>query len=151
VKRSWRRLYGRKETDEGEIKMSITRSLSLIKKTDTSDILTRMDKDIIRDISWKDRCFDMWLSEFLAAKHSWEIVSTSDDPVFMARISYPVMLELVETLEKEDYAYCEDSFGYFEGDEDVYRIIRNMTPYFRQMVDWYMEGEYEFIYVDAGD
>ena len=41
--------------------MSITRSLCLIKKTDTSDILTRVDKDIIRDISWKDRCLDLWL------------------------------------------------------------------------------------------
>ena len=141
----------RKEIGEGEIKMSITRSLCMIKKTDTSDILTRVDKDIIRDISWKDRCFDLWLDEFLAVKHSWEIVSTSEDRVFMARISYPVMLELVEVLEKEDYAYCDDSFGYFEGDEDVYRIIRNMTPYFRQMVDRYVEGEHEFIYVDAGD
>ena len=55
-----------------------------------------------------------------------------------------------EVLEKEDYAYCEDSFGYFEGDEDVYRIIQNMTPYFRQMVDRYVEGEQEIIYVDAG-
>lgn len=131
--------------------MSITRSLSLIKKKDTSDILTRVDKDFIRDISWKDRCFDLWLGEFLAAKHSWEIVSTSDDPMFMARISYPVMLELVEVLEREDYAYCEDSFGYFEGYNDIYRIIRNMTPYFREMVDLYVEGEHEFIYVDAGD
>ncbi len=130
--------------------MSITRSLSLVKKTDTSDILTRVDKDTIRDISWKDRCFDLWLGEFLAVKHSWEIVSTSEDPVFVARISYPVMLELVEVLESEDYAYCEDSFGYFEGDEDVYRIIRNMTPYFREMVDQYVEGEHEIIYVDAG-
>ena len=130
--------------------MSITRSLCLIKKTDTSDILTRVDKDIIRDISWKDRCLDLWLGEFLAVKHSWEIVSTSEDRVFMARISYPVMLELVEVLEREDYAYCEDSFGYFEGDEDVYRIIRNMTPYFREMVDQYVEGEHEIIYVDAG-
>ena len=60
------------------------------------------------------------------------------------------MLELVEVLEREDYAYCEDSFGYFEGDEDVYRIIRNMTPYFREMVDQYVEGEHEIIYVDAG-
>ena len=131
--------------------MSITRSLSLIKKTDTSDILTRVDKDIIRDISWKDRCFDLWLSEFLAVKHSRELVSTSEDPVFMARISYPVMLELVEVLGSEDYAYCEDSFGYFEGYKDIYRIIRNMTPYFREMVELYVEGEHEFIYVDAGD
>ena len=46
--------------------------------------------------------------------------------------------------------YCDDSFGYFEGDEDVYRIIRNMTPYFREMVDQYVEGEHEIIYVDAG-
>ena len=151
MKRSWRRLYERKEIGEGEIKMSITRSLSLIKKTDTLDILTRVYKDTIRDISWRDRYFDMWLSEFLAVKHSWEIVSTSEDPVFMARISYPVMLELVEILEREDYAYCEDSFGYFEGYEDVYRIIRNMTPYFRQMVDRYVEGEQELIYVDSGD
>ena len=131
--------------------MSITRSFSLIKKTDTPDILTRVNNATIRDISWKDRYFDMWLSEFLAVKHSREIVTTSKDPVFMARISYPVMLELVEVLEKEDYAYCEDSFGYFECDEDVYRIIRNMTPYFRQMVDRYVEGKHEFIYVDAGD
>lgn len=130
--------------------MSITRSLNLIKKSDTQDILTRVYNDTIQDISWKDRCFDLWLNEFLAVKHSREIVSTSEDPVFMARISYPVMLELVEVLEKEDYAYCDDSFVYFEGDEDVYRIIRNMTPYFREMVDWYMEGEQEFIYVDAG-
>ena len=115
--------------------MSITRSLNLIKKSDTSDILTRVYKETILDISWKDRCFDLWLDEFLAVKHSWEIVSTSEDPVFVARISYPVMLELVEVLEKEDYAYCDDSFGYFEGDEDVYRIIRNMTPYLRQMVE----------------
>ncbi len=83
MKRSWRRLYGRKETDEGEIKMSITRSLNLIKKSDTSDILTRVYKETILDISWKDRYFDMWLSEFLAVKHSWEIVSTSEDPVFV--------------------------------------------------------------------
>lgn len=131
--------------------MSITRSLNLIKKSDTPDILTRVDKDTIRDISWKDRCFDLWLDEFLAVKHSWEIVSTSEDTVFMARISYPVMLELVEVLEREDYAYCEDSFGYFEGYNDIYRIIRNMTPYFREMVDLYVEGEHEFIYVDAGD
>ena len=151
MKRSWRRLYVRKETDEGEIKMSITRSLCLIKKTDTSDILTRVYNDTIQDISWKDRCFDLWLNEFLAVKHSREIVSTSEDPVFMARIPYPVMVKLVETLEKEDYAYCDDSFGYFEGDEDVYRIIRNMTPYFRQMVDRYVEGEQEIIYVDSGD
>lgn len=61
------------------------------------------------------------------------------------------MLELVEVLEKEDYAYCEDSFGYFEGDEYVYRIIRNMTPYFREMVELYVEGEHEIIYVDAVD
>ena len=81
--------------------MSITRSLNLIKKSDTSDILTRVYKETIRDISWKDRCFDLWLNEFLAIKHSWEIVSTSEDPVFMARISYPVMLELVEVLEKK--------------------------------------------------
>lgn len=140
----------RKEIDEGERKMSITRSLNLIKKSDTSDILTRVYKETILDISWKDRCFDLWLDEFLAVKHSWEIVSTSEDPVFVARISYPVMLELVEVLEKEDYAYCDDSFVYFEGDEDVYRIIRNMTPYFRQMVDRYVEGKHEFIYVDAG-
>ena len=131
--------------------MSITRSLNLIKKSDTSDILTRVYKETILDISWKDRCFDLWLNEFLAVKHSREIVSTSEDPVFMARIPYPVMLELVETLEKEDYVYCEDSFGYFEGDEYVYRIIRNMTPYFREMVDQYVEGEHEIIYVDAGD
>ena len=130
--------------------MSITRSLNLIKKSDTPDILTRVYKETILDISWKDRCFDMWLGEFLAVKHSWEIVSISEDPVFVARISYPVMLELVEVLEKEDYAYCEDSFGYVEGDEDVYRIIRNITPYFRQMVDRYVVGEQEFIYVDAG-
>ena len=61
------------------------------------------------------------------------------------------MFELVEVLEKEDYAYCKNSFGYFEGDEDVYRIIRNMTPYFREIVEQYVEGEHEFIYVDAGD
>ena len=131
--------------------MSITRSLNLIKKSDTSDILTRVYKETILDISWKDRCFDLQLDEFLAVKHSWEIVSTSEDPVFVARISYPVMLELVEVLEKEDYAYYEDSFGYFECDGDVYRIIRNMTPYFRQMVDRYVEGKHEFIYVDAWD
>jgi len=140
VKLSWRRLYERKEKDKGEIKMSITRSLSLIKKTDTSDILTRVYNETIRDISWKDRCFDLWLGEFLAVKHSWEIVSTSEDPVFMARIPYSVMLELVETLEKEDYAYCGDSFVYFEGYNDICRIIRNMTPYFREMVDLYVEG-----------
>ena len=46
--------------------------------------------------------------------------------------------------------YCDDSFGYFEGDEDVYRIIRNMKPYFREMADQYVEGEHEIIYVDAG-
>jgi len=143
--------YERKETDEGEIKMSITRSLSLIKKSDASDILTRVYKETILDISWKDRCFDMWLSEFLAVKHSREIVTTSKDPMFMARISYPAMLELVEVLEKEDYAYCDDSFGYFENDEDVYKIIRNMTPYFREIVELYVEGGNEFIYVDAGD
>ena len=131
--------------------MSITRSLSLIKKSDTQDILTRVYNDTIQDISWKDRCFDLWLNEFLAVKHSREIVSTSEDPVFMARIPYSVILELVETLEKEDYAYCEDSFGYFEGYNDIYRIIRNMTPYFREMVKLYVEGEHEFIYVDAGD
>ena len=130
--------------------MSITRSLNLIKKSDTSDILTRVYKETILDISWKDRCFDMWLGEFLAVKHSWEIVSISEDPVFVARISYPVMLELVEVLKKEDCAYCDDSFGYFEGYNDIYRIIRNMTPYFREMVDLYVEGEHEFIYADAG-
>lgn len=131
--------------------MSITRSLNLIKKSDTQDILTRVYKYTIQDISWKDRYFDLWLDEFLSVKHSREIVSTSEDSVFMARIPYPVMVKLVETLEKEYYAYCDDSFGYFEGDEDVYRIIRNMTPYFREMVDQYVEGEHEFIYVDAGD
>jgi len=26
-----------------------------------------------------------------------------------------------------------------------------MTPYFREMVELYVEGEHEFIYVDAGD
>lgn len=51
--------------------MSITRSLSLIKKMDTPDILTRVNNATIRDISWKDRYFDMWLNEFLAVKHSW--------------------------------------------------------------------------------
>jgi len=56
-----RKLYVRKETDEGAIKMSIARSLSLIKKTDTPDILTRVYKETILDISWKDRCFDLWL------------------------------------------------------------------------------------------
>ncbi len=61
------------------------------------------------------------------------------------------MLELVEVLEREDYAYCEDSFGYFEGYNDIYRIIRNMTPYFREMVDLYVEGEHELIYVDSWD
>ena len=131
--------------------MSITRSLNLIKKSYTQDILTRVYKYTIQDISWKDRYFDLWLDEFLSVKHSREIVSTSEDPVFMARIPYPVMVKLVETLEKEYYAYCKDSFGYFEGDEEVYRIIRNMTPYFRQMVDRYAESEHEFIYVDAGD
>ena len=131
--------------------MSITRSLNLIKKSDTQDILTRVYNDTIQDISWKDRCFDLWLNEFLAVKHSREIVSTSEDPVFMARISYPVMLELVEVLEREDYAYCDDSFGYFEAYNDIYRIIRNMTPYFREIVDLYVEREHEFIYVDAGD
>lgn len=113
--------------------------------------MTRVYKDTIRDISWKDRCFNLWLNEFLAVKHSWEIVSTSEDPVFLARISYSVMLELVEVLEKEDYTYCEDSFEFFEGYDDVYRIIRNMTPYFREMVDQYVDGEHEFIYVDVGD
>ena len=47
--------------------------------------------------------------------------------------------------------YCDDSFGYFENDEDVYKIIRNMTPYFREIVELYVEGGNEFIYVDAGD
>lgn len=111
--------------------MSITTGLQRCKKTNPM-------KSVLDDVSWKNRYFDMWVTEYmyLYPQYALEALHIDGESRFFV-VSNKLIVQMAQDLLNENFHVCKSSEWFVDASDYAYakeygkaflELCHNMTP-----------------------